>query len=472
MVLMGFRRFLGDVRFWILFLFVIRLVGITNPPLEVGHNWRQTTVTMVARNFYEIEPNILYPRIDIAGEKSGITGMEFPVLNYIIYLVSKVFGYTHWYGRLINLVVSSFGLWFFFLLTRRYFGEKVGLYATLILGFSVWFQFSRKIMPDTFSMSLILASIYYGVRYLENKSRGLNMLNLVVYFLTMSLAVLSKLPSGYILVVFGVFILDRKIALYRKFWFGLVSVVGLIPVYYWYYEWVPYLVETYGFWHFFMGKSMYEGLAEIMTHIPETLSRFYETAMQFTGFGMFLLGLIWAIKYKNWSLLYIVIVCLLGFSVIILKAGFTFYHHSYYIIPFVPIMALVAGFAISKIKNSKLLVVILLAIGVEGIASQYQDFFIPEKKLRILQLEADLDSVSNPKDLILINSGKYPTTMYFAHRKGWIEYNEKIKDINYLNELKTKGIKYIVILKDADNVVLPNFKKVKENSEYTIYSVE
>lgn len=469
---MGFRRFLGDVRFWILFLFVIRLVGITNPPLEVGHNWRQTTVTMVARNFYEIEPNILYPRIDIAGEKSGITGMEFPVLNYIIYLVSKVFGYTHWYGRLINLVVSSFGLWFFFLLTRRYFGEKVGLYATLILGFSVWFQFSRKIMPDTFSMSLILASIYYGVRYLENKSRGLNMLNLVVYFLTMSLAVLSKLPSGYILVVFGVFILDRKIALYRKFWFGLVSVVGLIPVYYWYYEWVPYLVETYGFWHFFMGKSMYEGLAEIMTHIPETLSRFYETAMQFTGFGMFLLGLIWAIKYKNWSLLYIVIVCLLGFSVIILKAGFTFYHHSYYIIPFVPIMALVAGFAISKIKNSKLLVVILLAIGVEGIASQYQDFFIPEKKLRILQLEADLDSVSNPKDLILINSGKYPTTMYFAHRKGWIEYNEKIKDINYLNELKTKGIKYIVILKDADNVVLPNFKKVKENSEYTIYSVE
>lgn len=469
---MGIRRLLGDVRFWILFLFVIRLVGITNPPLEVGHNWRQTTVTMVARNFYEIEPNILYPRIDIAGEKSGITGMEFPVLNYIIYLVSKVFGNTHWYGRLINLLVSSVGLWFFFLLTRRYFGEKVGLYATLILGFSVWFQFSRKIMPDTFSMSLILASIYYGVRYLENQSRGLNVLNLVVYLLTMSLAVLSKLPAGYILVVFAVFMLNRNIALYRKFWFGLVSVVGLIPVYYWYYEWVPYLVETYGFWHFFMGKSMSEGLAEILTHIPETLSRFYETAMQFTGFVMFLLGLLWAIKYKNWKLLYIVIVCLVSFSVIIFKAGFTFYHHSYYIIPFVPIMALVAGFAISKIRNSKLLVVILLAIGVEGIASQYQDFFIPEKKLRILQLEADLDSVSNPKDLILINSGKYPTTMYFAHRKGWIDYNEKVKDINYLYELKTKGLKYIVILKDADNLVLPNLKKVKENSDYSIYSVE
>ena len=37
---------LKDIRFWIIFLFLLRLYGITNPPLEVGHNWRQTTVAM------------------------------------------------------------------------------------------------------------------------------------------------------------------------------------------------------------------------------------------------------------------------------------------------------------------------------------------------------------------------------------------------------------------------------------------
>ena len=74
-----YKRILNDIRFWILIFLLIRLIGITNPPIETGHNWRQTTVTMVARNFVEVDNNILYPRIDIAGEKTGITGMEFPI---------------------------------------------------------------------------------------------------------------------------------------------------------------------------------------------------------------------------------------------------------------------------------------------------------------------------------------------------------------------------------------------------------
>ena len=147
---------LKDIRFWIVIAFVIRLVGITNPPLEAGHNWRQTTVTMVARNFSEVDANIFYPRIDFAGEKTGITGMEFPIFNYLIYGVNELFGYQHWYGRLINLVFSSFGIYFFFLLVRRYWNHETAFLSALILIFSVWFVFSRKIMPDTFSMTFLL----------------------------------------------------------------------------------------------------------------------------------------------------------------------------------------------------------------------------------------------------------------------------------------------------------------------------
>ena len=31
-----------DIRFWIVLFFLIRMYGITMPPLEMGHNWRQT----------------------------------------------------------------------------------------------------------------------------------------------------------------------------------------------------------------------------------------------------------------------------------------------------------------------------------------------------------------------------------------------------------------------------------------------
>ena len=136
---------------WMIVLFgLVRLYGITNPPLEVSHAWRQTTVTMVARNFYEVDPNILYPRIDISEDLTGITGMEFPLLNYLIFLMSEVFGYAHWYGRLINLIVSSLGCWFFYRLLRKYFDEVISFSSTFILLVSLWFCYSRKIMPDTF----------------------------------------------------------------------------------------------------------------------------------------------------------------------------------------------------------------------------------------------------------------------------------------------------------------------------------
>jgi 4-amino-4-deoxy-L-arabinose transferase-like glycosyltransferase len=191
---------LSDFRFWVILFFAIRLIGIMNPPLEPAHNWRQTTVAMVARNFLEVDNNIFYPRLDISGDKTGITGMEFPTLNYLIYLLSEVFGYKHWYGRLINLFFSSIGLYYFFILIKRYFNPKIAFNASLILMFSIWFTYSRKIMPDTFSVSLILASIYYGTNYFDRQSkRGLN---ICLYFLFTTLGMLSKLPSSYLLAVF------------------------------------------------------------------------------------------------------------------------------------------------------------------------------------------------------------------------------------------------------------------------------
>jgi len=465
------KKTFSDIRFWILIFFIIRLIGITNPPLEVGHNWRQTTVMMVSRNFLEVDNNIFLPRIDFAGEKTGITGMEFPLLNYFIYIAAKFCGYQHWYGRLINLLISSIGLWFFYKLTCKYFTEKVAFYSTIILAVSIWFQFSRKIMPDTFSMSMIIAAIYFGSNYLDNTLRKFNLLYLIGYVILMSLGVLSKLPSGYLLIVFGLFFLNKKIPVKRKVIFTVVSFIGIIPIVVWYYYWVPYLVEKYGFWHFFMGKSFSQGFIEIMQNINKTLSRFYDTALKFIGFAVFIFGLVFSIVRKEWKIYLLFVLTFISFSIIVFKAGYTFPHHNYYIIPFVPVMALVAGYGLSKIKYSKIALIILIAISIEGIANQQHDFRIKEKDKRILNLEKDLDSFSLQRDLILINSDSYPTPMYFAHRKGWINTNEKIKNEEYIGSLKYKGLKYIVILKRSfgSEVLLTRYNKVLENEDYCIY---
>lgn len=467
------KKILFDFRFWIVFFFVIRLIGITYPPLEVEHNWRQTTVTMVSRNFLEIDNNILYPRIDIGGEKTGITGMEFPLLNYIIYLLSELFSYQHWYGRLINLIVSSIGLWYFYLLIKKYFTVPIAFNATIILAVSIWFQFSRKIMPDTFSVSFIIAGIYYASHYLDAHQKKHVLLALFCSVSLIIIGVLSKLPSAYMLIIFIFFYFDKNIRLARKALFAMLLIIGFIPIILWYFYWVPFLTSHYGLVHFFMGKSITTGINEIIEHIGQTCFRFYDTAIKYIGFVTFIVGLIFAFIQKEKKIYWIFIVTFIGFLVIVFKAGFTFPHHSYYVIPFVPVMALVAGYGVSLIKNAKVAIIILIAIAIEGIANQIHDFRINENFAKLYQLENDLDKVSKRNDLILINSGEYPTPMYFAHRKGWVNNNEFIKDEKNIESLKSIGLKFIVILKKCYtvDVELPHYSKVFDNEDYCIYQL-
>lgn len=460
---------LNDIRFWIILFFIIRLYGITNPPLEVAHNWRQTTVTMAARNFLETDSNILYPRIDIAGEKSGITGMEFPFLNYLIYLLSLIFGYAHWYGRLINLVVSSFGIFYFYKIIAKYFNPSIAFKAAFILILSVWFNYSRKIMPDTFSMSFVLAGIYYGLNYLDLKQ---SLKNLVLFFLCTLIGVLSKLPSAYLLIVFLFFLVDKnRIIQTRIVFFSLLALLMLFVAAYYFY-WVPYLTETYGFSHFFMGKSISKGIVETFLHLDQVSEKFYQEALQMIGFAVFMSGVIIAIIKKDAKTLWVFGLCTFAFSVIIFKAGFVFYHHSYYIIPFAPLMAFMAAYAIEQITNTKLVWALLLLIAFENILNKWNDYQLKPDHAAMLNLEKDLDGFSNRSDLILINSHKVPTPMYFAHRKGWLNTNEAIGDTIYIKTLKEKGLKYIVILKKVFGTEMElTYSKVFECADYTIYKI-
>ena len=462
-------RFWSKAGFWIVLFFVVRLYGITLPPLEVAHNWRQTTVTMVARNFMETDANIFYPRIDFAGDKSGITGMEFPLLNYLIYLVSLVFGYDHWYGRLINLVVSSLGTWYFYLLVKKYFHRRVAFPATLILLSSLWFAYSRKIMPDTFSISLILMGIYAGSNYLD---RNASWRTLAGSFILLMLGTLSKLPSACLIGVFLPLLMSRQTELKRRIIVVVIISLAMIPSVIWYFIWVPHLVETYGFWHFFMGKSMAQGLSEIIQLWEPSLKNFYEHSLKFIGFGVFLTGLFFAFRRKEWKIVWVFMVVFIPFLVILLKAGQTFAHHSYYMLPFVPVMALVAGYALSLIGKQWITTLLLAGIVMEGLLNQMHDFRVKDKEMPVVALESVLDRVSMSSDLILINSGDYPTPMYFAHRKGWISSNEHISNEGYREELISKGLKYIVILKRTfgSDIALPE-EIVFTDENYTIYRV-
>ena len=456
-----------DVRFWIGLGVVVRLYGITDPPLETSHHWRQATVAMVARNLVADNFDVLHPRMDTAGELSGITGMEFPLLNLFIAICIAVVGPEHWYGRLIVLLFSALGTYRLHLLVARRLDSHTASYTTAILIVSLWFMYSRKIMPDVLALSLVLM----GLERLEKSiSSGGARGPLTAAMLLICAGTLSKITAGCLLAVIPILLVPRLNGWHLVARFYLAIIVACIPALWWYACWVPHLVQEFGYWHFFMGKPFVQGARELLDNLPRTLDNFYFDAIRFSGFTVFVWGLYVVFRERQKALIALVLLQSVAFLIVMLRSGSTFWIHAYYILPFIPLMALIAGIGLSKLKSQNLARGLLMVVVAEGLASQWNDFHISKDQSFLLNLEMDVQRQIPQTALIAINSADIPTPMYFAHRRGWLATNEELSNPMKLDSLHALGCNFVVVLKESYEGDIPlTWKMTLSQPNYDIY---
>lgn len=453
----------ADIRWWISLFFLVRLFNIWLPPIEISHNWRQVTGNMIARNFYEIDASIIYPRLDNGGQLSGITGTEFPLISYLHYLLSCIFGYAHWYGRLINLLVSSIGVYYFYLLVKIILPNQTAKNAAILLLASSWFMFSRKAMPDTFSTSLVLIGLYYAIQYLNNPKT----VSLLYTVVLLTLGLLSKIPAAYLLPLLIPFLLSKTIPFKPKFILFIALLPGFIYVGYWYFYWVPWLTQHFGFEHYFMGSPLLVGIRELQTHLPEVAKKFYADAMFYIGFATCVAGFILAILKKEKWLYQVILPVSILFLLYVCKSGYRFYHHSYYIVTFVPVMCVLAAYALQFIKRTNIQLIIIGAIMLENIANQQHDFMFKQSEAYKLSLELLANESSSLNELIAINGGQNPQELYFTHRKGWTLKEEQLTPEN-IDSIAQLGCKLLFINLHHSQVRF-NYPIVKTTDDYLIY---
>ncbi len=448
---------------WVLLAyFLIRLVGISNPPLETGHSWRQSFTLMVSRNLSEESVNLLYPRTDAYGEGSDIIASEFPFFNFLIHMTNQAFGYAHWYGRLINLLVSSLGIYCFFLIVKSLWGDKVAFGSGVILISSIWFAFSRKVMPDTFSVSLAIMAIYLLLMYRDKKTAG----SWLGFVILGGLAGLCKIPALIVLAPAGLVLFDSSLSARTKLNLLAAFILALAPVLFWYFYWEPQLFQISGnklFTTYTLGQG-WEWQKELW---PQTLEKFYFSAFHsFLAFAAFLAGLVLLFRFSSKLIAAIAGSSALILVVFMLKTGNIFPTHNYYIIPFVPIMALVAGFGLSKIKRQWMFHAALLLIAIEGIANQQHDFFIKPGEEFYLELEDVADRFSEPGDKIIIWGGQNPKALYFAHREGWSLEPEEYQE-DYLANLRQKNA--VLLFEPVQTKVERNYPLLYQHEDYRVY---
>jgi energy-coupling factor transporter transmembrane protein EcfT len=217
-------------------------------------------------------------------------------------------------------------------------------------------------------------------------------------------------------------------------------------------------------------KGFIEGLNDLYQLRTKTLERFYFSSLQsFLAFVCFIAGLVLVFARNNIFLKMAVSIVTLSFILFIIKAGSFFSNHSYYIISYTPVMALVSGFFISKIK-ARYQWILLVLIAIEGIANQQHDFFIRDNELYKLTLEQIADRHIGKNELIVINGGNSPQQIYFTNRKGWTVDNEAITDKTKMDEFRLKGAAYLIVNKISFSEDL-DFPEIYADNHFIIYKL-
>jgi 4-amino-4-deoxy-L-arabinose transferase-like glycosyltransferase len=125
------------------------------------HSHRQTDVATIARNFYERDPNILYPQVNWRADASNYIESTFPLVPWLTGLGYRLTGEQRWVGRGLVALFAALEVAALFGLVSLYWGQAAGFFAGLFLALSpMAVFFGRALMDDIPSMALAVAGLW------------------------------------------------------------------------------------------------------------------------------------------------------------------------------------------------------------------------------------------------------------------------------------------------------------------------
>lgn len=477
------KRFLVDN--WIViaivsFFFVLHLAKITMPPID-DHNWRQVDTAAVARNFQNESANIFQPRVDIRGEYSGITGMEFPVYNYMLFIYNAVFGYKHWHGRLLTLVFACVALVYFYALIRRKYSKSLANFSVGVLAFiPLFFNFSKSIQPDIMMIMFGIMTLYYTQKYSEK----LNNKSFYLAAIFLSLTMLIKIPAVFIILPMALLLGKKGLkSIFVKDKILALILIVLLPVGGWY-LYSDYLSKHYGLGNYFYGDiSITKSLA------LSTTKGFWNTIIGYMLPVSFPLGMLYMLIFigflisiakkdyfpASWGIAFMAFIGLFSIK--------SFYHN-YYSLPLIPPIALFIGIALEwiykgiKKENKKIALLFVLIISLFAAyftLKTFRSYSQPKLPYSYLNLENIADNNIGKNDLIITNYNVNPVMLYFSGRKGW-SLGDYAYDPNAISGYKKAGARYLlfdksVIGQEKINFLSQYYPIKYQDSDFIIFSL-
>ncbi len=167
---MSWKKDLGIIVFLVVYAVMIRFYHLT-APLNDRHHFRQTDTYAIVSNFSEGSSDILHPKFYQTPNPSNTEGLyfgEFPIYQYLIYLMFMVTGESLILARLFTIGLSAFTTVGIFAIGKVLFNRKIGFAAALAFTlFPSSVFWGRAISPDVMALTfftLSTACIFSGDR--------------------------------------------------------------------------------------------------------------------------------------------------------------------------------------------------------------------------------------------------------------------------------------------------------------------
>lgn len=347
------------------------------------HSWAQAQRASVALNYYKTDMNFFKPRIHKYDKGEGITGLEFPLVNYIPAVLYKMFGFNEKYYRGFVLFTLFIGLFFFNLLifsfVKNYF-LSIALLASAYAS-PVLMYYSTNFMPDVTSLGFVLAAWYFFFQFAEKSKTKYYYICLVLLTLAALVKVVSLIPLVVILCLFFLdhfkfFKKENKLRLFENkgkliFFAGISFLV--VVAWYMYARWLTNHYKAGAFALDLVPMATGDTYTSILLHIKSLWLYDYFAYESYVLFGVVIIVLVLSLKLANRLLATITILTFLGSVCFVVFFFNQFKDHDYYIIPILPFMFLfllsfgdlVNKLSVKYFRPIKLILIIVLVFNLK-----------------------------------------------------------------------------------------------------------
>lgn len=450
------------------------------------HVWRQTQTQSTINNFYEEDMNILNPRRNDRGDGDGIFRMEFPLMQWMVAALYKLFGPHMIISRGFMFLLGLLTMMGMYTLLQVLFRQvQLSLAGAWALTFSPsFFYYTINPLPD----NMALAASVWGLAVFFTWTNSRRMGHLILSGLFLSIGTLCKLPFITYYIV-PVIYFGRL--LYRKKQIGEI-IPRSLAIFTWAVLPLAWYISVIPHWH---GNPIVEGMlnnqesfSKLLEYLVHNLiSTLPELLLNYGSLPLFLAGFYFLFKrraYKDPRFTPFIGLSLLLILYFLFELNAIAKIHDYYLFPFIPLLFILVAYGAWHLLNSgctflRWFTIFLLAILPLTCYLRMEsrwDNESPGFNSDLLKYKTELRSAV-PNDALVVagNDKSRYIFFYYIDKKGW-SFDQNNLTPEKLKKMIAQGAAYLytdseqIISKEGVNKYLDEL--VVEKGSIKVYRLQ